>query len=99
MFAPNRILKTAARDFLKDLDLTGDELLYLLDLAPAVKPSPEDYPHSPDGKQAGMLLEKPSLRTKPPFELPMKQMAGGSVFLEGPTGVREPLKDAARNLD
>jgi ornithine carbamoyltransferase len=29
----------------------------------------------------------------------MKQMGGGSVFLEGPIGVREPLKDVARNLD
>jgi ornithine carbamoyltransferase len=26
-------------------------------------------------------------------------MGGGSVFLEGPIGVREPLKDVARNLD
>jgi ornithine carbamoyltransferase len=29
----------------------------------------------------------------------MKQMGGGSVFLEGPIGIREPLKDVARNLD
>ena len=99
MFAPNRILKTAARDFLKDLDLTGDELLYLLDLAAEVKASPEDYAHSLDGKNVGMLFEKPSLRTKLTFELAMKQMGGGSVFLEGPIGVREPLKDVARNLD
>ena len=34
MFAPNQILKTAAPDFLKDLDLTDDELLYLLDPPP-----------------------------------------------------------------
>jgi ornithine carbamoyltransferase len=99
MFAPNQILKTAAPDFLKDLDLTGDELLYLLDLADEVKASPADYAHSLDGKNVGMLFEKPSLRTKLTFELAMKQMGGGSVFLEGPIGVREPLKDVARNLD
>jgi ornithine carbamoyltransferase len=29
----------------------------------------------------------------------MTQMGGGSVFIEGPIGVREPLKDVARNLD
>ena len=46
-----------------------------------------------------MLFEKPSLRTKLTFELAMKQMGGGSVFIEGPIGVREPLKDVARNLD
>src|ERR1017187_9321 len=67
MFAPNRILKTAARDFLKDLDLTGDELLYLLDLAAEVKASPADYAHSLDGKNVGMLFEKPSLRTQAPL--------------------------------
>ncbi|MCX6627387.1 MAG: ornithine carbamoyltransferase [Candidatus Solibacter sp.] len=99
MFAPNQILKTAAPDFLKDLDLTDDELLYLLDLAAEVKASPADYAHSLDGKNIGMLFEKPSLRTKLTFELAMKQMGGGSVFLEGPIGIREPLKDVARNLD
>src|SRR5436305_10499761 len=99
MFAPNQILKTAASDFLQDLDLTDDELLYLLDLAAEVKRSPADYAHALDGKNVGMLFEKPSLRTKLTFELAMKQMGGGSVFLEGPIGVREPLKDVARNLD
>jgi ornithine carbamoyltransferase len=29
----------------------------------------------------------------------MKQLGGGSVLIEGPIGVREPLKDVARNLD
>ena len=99
MFAPNQILKTAAPDFLKDLDLTDDELLYLLDLAAEVKASPGDYAHALDGKNVAMLFEKPSLRTKLTFELAMKQMGGGSVFLEGPIGIREPLKDVARNLD
>jgi ornithine carbamoyltransferase len=99
MFAPKPILKTAASDFLKDLDLTDDELLYLLDLAAQVKGSPGDFAHALDGKNIAMLFEKPSLRTKLTFELAMKQMGGGSVFLEGPIGVREPLKDVARNLD
>ena len=99
MFAPNQILKTSSSDLLKDLDLTDDELLYLLDLAAEVKVSPGDYTHALDGKNIGMLFEKPSLRTKLTFELAMKQMGGGSVFVEGPIGVREPLKDIARNLD
>jgi ornithine carbamoyltransferase len=99
MFAPNQILKTSASDLLKDLDLTDEELLYLLDLAAEVKTSPGDYAHALDGKNLGMLFEKASLRTKLTFELAMKQMGGGSVFVEGPIGVREPLKDIARNLD
>jgi ornithine carbamoyltransferase len=99
MFAPNSILKTNSPDFLRDLDLTDDELLYLLNLAAEVKTSPADYAQALAGKNVALLFEKPSLRTKLTFDLAMKQLGGGSVFLEGPIGVREPLKDVARNLD
>ena len=99
MFAPDQILKTAASDFLRDLDLSMGELVYLLDLAGEVKADPARYARALDGKNIGMLFEKPSLRTKLTFELAMKQLGGGSVFIEGPIGVREPLKDVARNLD
>jgi ornithine carbamoyltransferase len=96
---PDQILKTTASDLLQDLDLTNDELLYLLDLAAEVKSAPSRYGRALEGKNIAMLFEKPSLRTKLTFDLAMKQMGGGSVFIEGPIGVREPLKDVARNLD
>src|SRR3982751_1284747 len=99
MSAPNQILKTHASDLLHDLDLTTDELLYLLDLADEVKAAPARYARALDGKNIALLFEKPSLRTKLTFELAIKQLGGGSVFVEGPIGVREPLKDVARNLD
>src|SRR5215467_10263160 len=99
MHPPEQILKANATDLLHDLDLTNDELIYLLDLAAEVKASPARYGRALDGKNLGLLFEKPSLRTKLTFELAMKQMGGGSVFVEGPIGVREPLKDIARNLD
>ena len=99
MITPNQILKTASPDMLRDLDLTNDELLYLLDLAAEVKASPREYAHVLDGKSIALLFEKPSLRTKLTFELAIKQLGGDSAFLEGPIGVREPLKDVARNLD
>ena len=51
------------------------------------------------GKSIALLFEKPSLRTRLTFELAIKQLGGDSVFSEGPIGVREPLKDVARNLD
>jgi ornithine carbamoyltransferase len=98
-FAPNRILKTSASDLLRDLDLADDELLYLLDLAAEVKLAPQDYAHSLDGKSIALLFEKPSLRTRLTFEIAIRELGGGSVFCDGPIGVREPLKDVARNLD
>jgi ornithine carbamoyltransferase len=89
----------AAADLLRDLDLTSDELRSLLDLAAMLKRSPRDYAHSLDGKSIALLFEKPSLRTRLTFELAIKQLGGDSLFTEGPVGVREPLKDVARNLD
>ena len=91
--------RVAASDLLRDLDLTSDELRSLLDLAALVKRSPRDYAHSLDGKSIALLFEKPSLRTRLTFELAIKQLGGDSLFTEGPVGVREPLKDVARNLD
>jgi len=93
------IMKTTASDLLRDLDLSDDELLYLLDLAAEVKRSPEDYARALDGKSIALLFEKPSLRTRLTFELAIKQLGGASVFVDGPVGGREPLKDVARNLD
>jgi len=99
VFRTERILKVAAEDFLRDLDLTDDELLYLLDLAASVKRAPRDYAHALAGKSIALLFEKPSLRTKLTFELAVRQLGGDAVFIDGPIGVREPLKDVARNLD
>jgi ornithine carbamoyltransferase len=99
LFRPGQILKAANSDFLGDLDLTNDELYYLLDLAAAVKQSPREYRQSMAGKSIALLFEKPSLRTKLTFDLAMSQMGGDSVVIDGPIGVREPLKDVARNLD
>src|SRR5207244_3415717 len=83
----------------RDLDLTDDEVRAVLDLAADLKKSPEHYLRAMAGKSIGMLFEKPSLRTRMTFDLAMSQMGGSSVFQEGPIGVREPLKDIARNLD
>ena len=96
---PSQILKTNASDLLRDLDLADDELRYLLDLAAAVKRSPGDYSQALAGKSIALLFEKPSLRTRLTFELAIKQLGGDSLFFEAPIGVREPLKDVARNLD
>ena len=96
---PAQILKSNASDLLKDLDLTDDELLYLLDLADEVKRSPRDFSQALAGKSIALLFEKPSLRTRMTFELAVKQLGGDAVGMDGALGAREPLKDIARNLD
>ena len=94
------ISKVAAHDFARDLDLTDDELNYLLDLTERVKRAPSKFTRALSGKYISLLFEKPSLRTRLTFELAIKQLGGDSVTCEGPVGGgREPLKDVARNLD
>jgi ornithine carbamoyltransferase len=98
-FMTKPILKANTPDFLRDLDLTNDELAYLLDLAADIKSSPQEYAHALDNQSIALLFEKPSLRTRLTFELAIAQLGGSSVFVDGPIGLREPLKDVARNLD
>jgi ornithine carbamoyltransferase len=87
------------RDLRHDLDLTGEDLTHLLDLAQHIKKFPNLYRESLQGKHISLLFEKPSLRTRLTFEIAAKQLGGDSVTVVGAIGDREPLKDMARNLD
>jgi ornithine carbamoyltransferase len=93
------VLKIAAPDLSRDLDLTDDEVQALLTLAGNVKRTPAKYAQALAGRYIGLLFEKPSLRTRLTFELAIKQLGGDAVFSEGRLGTREPVKDVARNLD
>ena len=93
------IRKAQAEDFTRDLDLTQDELVYLLELTAQVKKTPGRFMRELAGKYLSLLFEKPSLRTRLTFELAIKQLGGDSILNVGPIGEREPLKDVARNLD
>jgi ornithine carbamoyltransferase len=91
--------KIACGDLRKDLDLTADELIAVLDLSSDVKRSPQLYRSALAGRSIAMLFEKPSLRTRMTFELAIQQLGGFALLNEGRLGMREPLKDMARNLD
>ena len=91
--------KVGVSDFLRDLDLSQDELLALLELTQQVKANPARFARALSGRYLSLLFEKPSLRTRMTFELAIKQLGGDSVLSTGPIGEREPLKDVARNLD
>ncbi|HYI95527.1 MAG TPA: ornithine carbamoyltransferase [Bryobacteraceae bacterium] len=93
------VWKAQTRDLKSDLDLTRDELSYILELTEKVKSTPARYAKSLDRRYLTLLFEKPSLRTRLTFELAIKQLGGDSVTVIGPIGDREPLKDVARNLD
>jgi ornithine carbamoyltransferase len=99
MPAPKSLPKIGGANLTRDLDLTQDELVALLDLTQQVKTSPARFSQSLKGQYLSLLFEKPSLRTRMTFELAIKQLGGDSVVNTGPIGEREPVKDVARNLD
>ena len=97
---------TVPKDFLSILDLAPDTFLQLLDLAADMKAQRRLGPQAPTaqaltGKHVALLFEKPSLRTRTTFEVAIHELGGTALHLPGEfgEGVREPLKDVARNLE
>src|ERR1700683_681006 len=99
MPAPKALPRIAVSDFTRDLDISQDELLGVLDLTHQLKRNPSRFATALAGRYITLLFEKPSLRTRFTFELAIKQLGGDAVLNVGPIGDREPLKDVARNFD
>ena len=90
------------RDLVSIADLTVNEIAAILELAHAVKASPQDFRHGLDAKQMVLFFEKDSLRTRLTFEVAMKGAGGGATFVDqtaSPLGERESIPDVARNLE
>jgi ornithine carbamoyltransferase len=98
---------TAEHHGLRGVDLVGIEQLsaaqiaHILSCATSLKANISDPQQKTllSGCSMAMLFEKPSLRTRVTFELGMIQLGGSAINLEGKLGVRESVKDIARNLD
>jgi ornithine carbamoyltransferase len=94
--------RLAGRDLCSVADLSPQELAAVLELAHAVKASPEDFRHALDAKQMVMFFEKASLRTRLTFEAAMNTVGGNAIFVDqthNPLGERESIPDVARNLE
>ena len=91
------------KDLLKLLDLTGEEILKILDTADQLKFSQKHgIAHDKlKGKTLAMIFEKNSTRTRVSFETGMYQLGGHALFLsskESQIGRGEPVEDTARVL-
>ena len=88
---------------LKLSDLTGEEILDILNLADQLKYEQHNgipHPHLA-GKTLGMIFQKSSTRTRVSFEVGMYQLGGQALFLSGndiQLGRGEPIRDTARVL-
>ncbi|MBI2817216.1 MAG: ornithine carbamoyltransferase [Acidobacteria bacterium] len=99
---PPAALPFAASDLVYDDDLTAADVHVLLNVASQMRRNPGDYSGALSGRTLALLFEKPSLRTRVTFEVAMKGLGGDAIFIDcrgEPLGVREPVRDVARNLD
>lgn len=94
------------KDLLSLEEMSGDEILHLLDLADHLKKERKNrlvFPDSALKRQTIVLFfEKPSLRTRITFEVAMNDFGGNAIYLSPETiqlGKRETVKDAAKNFE
>jgi len=90
-------------DLLKLLDLSGDEIINILDTADFLKKEwKERRAHDfPKGKTLAMIFSKSSTRTRVSFETGIFQLGGQGIFLsnaDSQLGRGEPVQDTARVL-
>jgi ornithine carbamoyltransferase len=94
------------KHFMSIVDFTPDELTRTLALAAELKAArrartPTAHARTLEGRQVGLLFEKPSLRTRVTFTIGVGELGGTVVDI--PSDVmhadREPLHDVARNLE
>lgn len=91
------------KHLLKLLDLSGEEILDLINLADQLKYERKHrIPHPLlQGKTLGMIFQKASTRTRVSFETGMTQLGGYPLFLSSrdlQIGRGEPVQDTARVL-
>ena len=92
------------RNFLKLLDFTPEEILYLIDLAAELKDKKKKGILTKDmhqGKNVALIFEKTSTRTSCSFEVAAHDLGLGTTYLD-PTGSqigkKESIADTARVL-
>lgn len=92
------------RNFLKLLDFTPEEILYLVDLAAELKDKKKKGILTQDmhrGKNVALIFEKTSTRTRCSFEVAAHDLGIGTTYLDpagSQIGKKESIADTARVL-
>ena len=89
------------RHFLRDDDLSPDELLQVLDLADRMKADRHRYRPLAGPQSVALLFDKPTLRTQLSFSVGVAELGGQPVLVDGRLagiGVRESIADTTRVL-
>ena len=96
MLKPNKLAK---KDFLSSLDMSSEEVNYILELAKNFKNNDLTFDYK--NKVLGLIFDKSSTRTRVSFQVAMSRLGGTTIDLNPTTsqiGRGEPIKDTARVL-
>lgn len=91
------------RSFLKLLDFTPDEIIYMIDTAAELKDKKKKgiKTHYCEGKNVALIFEKTSTRTRCAFEVAARDLGMGVTYLDpsgSQIGKKESIADTARVL-
>lgn len=98
-------ISSMKRDYLSVIDLTPEETKEVLRLGYELKREYRMGVRFRDilnNRTIALIFEKPSLRTLATFQIGIHQLGGYPLYMDHKSvrmGVREPVKDVARNLD
>lgn len=96
-------MELKGKSFLKLLDFTPEEIIYLIDLAAELKQKKKaGIPHRLcEGKNIALIFEKTSTRTRCSFEVAAHDLGMGATYLDPSSsqiGKKESMADTARVL-
>jgi len=86
-------------------DLTGQQLMEIIDKAIEVKHNPENYRSALNGKSLAMIFQKTSTRTRVSFEVAVTQLGGHALYIDWRTtnftmaDVYDETQYLSRNVD
>ena len=89
------------RDLLKELDLSREEFIHLVELAAELKAERHTGPKHLEGRRIALLFEKTSTRTRVSFELGAAEQGATTTYLDPASsqmGHKESVADTARFL-
>src|SRR5579875_593738 len=89
------------RHFVRDDDLSPDELLQVLDLADAMKTDRHRHRPLTGPQSVALIFDKPTLRTQLSFSVGVAELGGQPVLIDGRLagiGTRESIADTTRVL-
>ena len=100
----NKVVNLKGRSFLKLLDYTPEEIMYLVDLAADLKAKKKAGGLTTDmhaGKNVALIFEKTSTRTRCSFEVAAHDLGMGTTYLDpkaSQIGKKESIVDTAHVL-